>query len=1106
MKKYFLFFVITLTCVFSLFSQIVINEYSAANYSTFTDNYGEYEDWIELYNTASNAVDISGWYISDKSSNPTKWSVPGSFIIPANGVALLYCSGRDELVGGNAHTNFKITQTKNNETIIISDAAGVFQDSVQVIPNQESHSRGREVNGSAVWSVFVSATPGANNTNAMQEYAATPVFSQNPGYYSAPINLVISSADPNATIYYTTNGDSPDNTSNIYTGPINIAVTSVVKAIAYSSNQNVPPSFIEYSTFFINDTHTIPILSISGDNGQSGLVDLLDGGWGSSSLEPKGAIEWFDKNGILLDKGTGEFNKHGNDSWAYDQRGFDYVMRDQFGYNYALQDKIFYTKDRDKFQRVIVKAAANDNYPFSYGGSGAHIRDAYIQHLSQIGDLRMDERSTSSCIVYLNGEYWGVYEIREKVDDHDFTDHYYDQDRNNLQYLKTWGGTWTEYGAPNAQIDWDNFVNFVTTNPMTIQANYNQAKSEYNMGSLIDYFLLNTYTLCQDWLNWNTAWWRGMDPAGDKKKWRYTLWDMDNTFDHGANYTNIPSSDPNAEPCDPSTLGNTGGQGHVPIWNEMLTNQEFHDDYINRWQDLANGPLSCDFMIQVLDSMIAVIDPEMPRQIAKWGGTYIAWQNNVTTLRNFILARCDSINAGFVACDSAITGIYDVTVEVIGNGEIEMSNGNIINQNNSGWTDERFGGVDLPFEVKSGPFKYWEVLPQGVYVYDPLVDTLVLDLQGNAVVRAYFTPTRNITYDVFPPNTTTTIDVDGINISTFPETRNYFLGDTIAVSSNIDPLYGFSYWSSDSILLPFNMSANDSFFATHHDTIRLNMYLLPTVNAFIEGNDTVCRGEEAFFNISFNGTPPYTFTYAVNGDPQLPIITTSSSYTISATEEGSYTLVSFSDANEPGSISGSALLTLLESPEAGFVPSPDSMTVIYTTTTMVDTSKPTGFIDSWWWNFGDGIGYDSIQNPTYTYSNQDIATYAVSLTVTHENGCQNTKVQNVIVTDEYWMYIPNSFTPDDDLINDKFCIDYRGVLEETFMFNIYSRFGELVYSTTNIRDLKCDYLDGHLINGWDGTDQNTGSKLPGSVYIYEIYYQDHREQKHQDVGHLLIVR
>ena len=96
-------------------------------------------------------------------------------------------------------------------------------------------------------------------------------------------------------------------------------------------------------------------------------------------------------------------------------------------------------------------------------------------------------------------------------------------------------------------------------------------------------------------------------------------------FDHGANYTGMPSSDPYAEPCDPSSLGNPGGNGNVPIWNALLANEEFFDNYINRWQDLANGPLSCDFMIQVLDSMVAVIDPEMPRQIATWGGTYGGW-------------------------------------------------------------------------------------------------------------------------------------------------------------------------------------------------------------------------------------------------------------------------------------------------------------------------------------------------------------------------------------------------------------------------------------------------------------------------------------------------
>ena len=468
MRKFLSFLLCFFIFFFTINAQIVINEYSAANYDTFLDNYGEYEDWVELFNPTATIVDLNGWALSDKSANPLKWIFPSSLIIPAGGTVLVYCSGRDELIAGNAHANFKITQTNGNEVLMLSDIAGILQDSCRVLPNQKSQSRGRETNGSAIWSVFTNATPNANNFGAMQEYATTPIFSQTSGYYNAPISLTISSPDPNVTIYYTTNGDLPNVGSTIYTGAINIATTSVIKAIAYSSNPNIPPSFIDFNTYFINSTHTISILSISGDQ-----VDDLLSGWPFTNLEPEGTIEWFDKNGNLIDKGTGEYNKHGNDSWAYDQRGFDYIMRDQFGYNYAIKDKIFETKDRDKFQRIILKAAANDNFSFE---DGAHIRDAYVHHLSQLADLRMDERSYAPCVVYLNGEYWGVYDLREKVDDHDFTDFYYDQSKNNLQYLKTWGGTWSEYGGPQAQTDWDNLKNYILSTPMNIQANYNIVK------------------------------------------------------------------------------------------------------------------------------------------------------------------------------------------------------------------------------------------------------------------------------------------------------------------------------------------------------------------------------------------------------------------------------------------------------------------------------------------------------------------------------------------------------------------------------------------------------------------------------------------------------
>ena len=1176
----------------SLMSQIVINEYSAANYDSFQDNYGEYEDWLELYNNSATAIDISGWQLSDKADEPNKWIVPGSLVIPANDVIVIFCSARDEIAAsGDAHTNFKLTQTTGNEVIMLSDAAGVFQDSIRVIANQTSHSRGRQTNGSLTWSVFTTASPGANNVNAQLEYATTPVFSQTGGYYNGSVNLTISSPDPNVTIYYTTNGDSPDNTSNVYSGPINIAVTSVVKAIAYSSTPNIPPSFIDYHTFFINDTHTIPILSISGDVGPGGLVDLLDGGWGSTGLEPEGTIEWFSELGVLIDKGAGEFNKHGNDSWAYDQRGFDYIMRDQFGYSKDLKDKLFVTKDRDKFQRIILKAAANDNFSFE---DGAHIRDAYVHHLSQIADLRMDERSVAFCIVYLNGDYWGVYDLREKVDDSDFLDYYYDQDElfpgsaGDIQYLKTWGGTWTEYGegagpGSAAEDDWDDFVNYVMANPMTNQANYNLVKSQFNTGSIIDYFLLNAYVVASDWLNWNTSWWRGLNPNGDKKKWRYSLWDMDATFDHYINYTGVPSTSPTADPCDPSSLGDPGGQGHVPIWNKLLTNNSFHDDYINRWQDLANGPFSCAAMVNLLDSMINIIDPEMPRQISRWGGgTYSDWQGNVTDLRNFILARCDSMNSGFVDCDSAITGIHNVTVEIIGVGEVEMSNNNFINNLNTPFNDERFGGVGLPFEVKSGNFIYWEVLPTGVYIFDPFVDTLLIDLKGDVTIRAYFGETRSVTYDVVPQGTTTSIDIDGLNVGVFPHTEIYLLGDTISsVIPNIDPLYEFDFWSADSInIIPSSTSETISFYATNSDTIKLHIKKKPTItyvvnpnttntsvdinglnvnvfpasftynynelitlspiidpvfafgswssdsnffvnggsanNSFycqfndtivlnltdisakIFGNDTLCsnENEDAELEIFFTGNPPFLFSYT-DGINEYSDSTSENLYIIKTQQAGLYSLTSFSDANGNGATSGQARVVVLDAPQADFEAYPDSMTILYSTTNITD--KSLGNIVSWQWYFGDNTPVVYVQNPTHIYKDS-IGIYEVSLIISDDQGCVDTTAKYVHITDDYWIYIPNSFTPDNDKKNDFFCISYNGIRENTFVFNVYNRFSDLVYSTNNINDLNCEN------DGWDGRHIKTGEELPAGAYVYEIYYQDFEGWKHNEMKQIFILR
>lgn len=679
MKKLLL---LTITiCLTSFYSkaQVLINEYSCSNINTIADSFGDYEDWIELYNPSSSTINLQGYYLSDNQNNPDKWTFP-NININAGGRLMVYCSGRNTVAGAAVHTNFKLTQTKP-ERIIFSSPTLLELENILLVPTQKNHSRGRTTDGASTWSLFTTPTPNAANANPKLEYATKPIFSVQAGFYSSAQTLSISSPDANVTIRFTLDGTEPTAASTIYSAPLNINTTTVVRAKAFSSNPDIPASFTETNTYFINVTHSFAVLSVCGTN-----LNLLFGG---NQTVREGSVEYFDDNLVFRSEATGTFDKHGNDSWAYPQRGVDFVARDQFGTNHGILHKIFATKNRQEFQRIIIKAAANDNYPFETGG--AHIRDSYVHHLSQTGKLYLDERSWAPIILYMNGQYWGVYDIREKVDDHDFTDFYYNQSEFDIQFLKTWGATWSEYGGPQAQTDWNALRNFITSNNMAIQSNFDYVDSLYNWKSLVDYFCINSYIVSQDWLNWNTAWWRGLNPNGDKKKWRYVLWDMDASFGHYVNYTGIPDTSPNADPCNADNLPDPGGQGHTQILNALMANQTFKQYYISRYIDLGNTVFSCSNMLNLLDSMIAVITPEMPGQIGKWGGSLAGWQNNVQQMRNFIQQRCNAISQGMNDCYET-TGPYVVKFNVSppNSGTIKI---NSITPTNYVFSGNYYGGI-----------------------------------------------------------------------------------------------------------------------------------------------------------------------------------------------------------------------------------------------------------------------------------------------------------------------------------------------------------------------------------------------------------------------------
>ena len=1046
----------------NLQSQILINEYSAANYDDYQDNYGDYEDWIELYNTGINPVDLNGYYLSDKDDNTTKWQFTSSVVIQPNDFAVVYCSKRNEITnGGNdIHTNFKLTQTKGNEYIILSDPNGVTIDSLFINPIQTNHSFGRETNGSNTWKVFTNPSPDNNNGGGVDGYEPNPVFDTPPGNYANNVNVSITCSNPNATIYYTTNGDFPDNNSTQYTNPININNTQVIKAIAYGPNPDILPSFIETNTYFINESHTVNVVSISG-----GQVDNLLNG--TQWLEPQGSFELFDSNFNLLDEAEGEFNKHGNDSWAYDQRGFDYIVRDQFGYNHAIQDEIFRVTERDKFQRLILKAGANDNYPFSYGGSGAHIRDAYCQSLSQVADLRMDERSFESCILYLNGQYWGLYELREKIDDSDFTDYNYDQDEFNIDWIKTWGGTWIEYGDDT---DWIAIRDFIINNDMSIAANYNYAKSLYNVGSLIDYFILNSYVINADWLNWNTQWWRGKDPNGDKKKWRYGLWDQDNIFDHGANYTNVPTQNVNADPCDPNSLGNPGGQGHVPIWNSFLDNEDFFSDYINRWADLANSYFSCDFLIQHLDSLIDIIEPEMTGQINRWGGNYNTWQNNVQDIRDFILTRCQIVNDGIVDCFPDVTGPYNVTLIIDGIGEVQISDLDVSNFTTP-FDGIYFGGVNLPLEVSSGNFSYWEVISSSNYNYDPFVDTLSLNLNSDVTIIAHFDAV-DIVY-IVEPALSADIDINGSIISNFPYTESYPNNSNVALTALPNVGWVINNWQSNvSVFNPNSNSLNVDFNVTDIDTIVLNMqpeilnitFVTSPNNSgglSLNNNDISLFPHSVNYNYGENiniapiSNSTWEFEYwsannlinSGNTDLELNLnITTSDTITLNFKEIIYYNVTYNVNPNNSCE---------LEVNGQSFNDFPFTQEYREGDLIYLYTMPKDGFEFENWNSNNIQLLPNNTQNSVYFECSDNDTIIAVYKSL-------------------FNFFIPNSFSPNQDGDNEIFkpIISYD-ISEYLYVFKIFDRWGNNIFETNQYNV------------GWDGTDLNN-KKLPTGVYSYVL--------------------
>jgi|GEM_PF-237465 len=717
---------------------LVINEYSASN-RNFNDGFERNEDWIELYNSNPDTYfNLAGYHLSNNINNPAKWQMQDG-IIPPNTRVLVYCSNRDISSGTVLHASFDLTQTDPDE-IVLADPSGNILESHEMFVTQTNHSYGRTTDGAATWSVFSTPTPGQSNANGFSNYTTKPTFSVAPGKYPGAINVALSTTGSNEQIRYTTNGATPTLASALYAGPISVSQSTVIRARTFSTTPNILPGFIETNTYFINENSSLPVVSLSGD---ADLMTLLNG----TQIEPTGYFEYFESDGAFIDETMGDFDKHGNDSWAYSQRGIDFIARDDHGYKRRLEHQFFNTTDRTNFRRLILKAAGSDNYPHQSGG--AHMRDVFAQKLSEVSQLELDERRSNFVSLFVNGQYWGVYDLREKVDDNQYTDYYYGQDYkfrdsdDYIQYIKTWGDTNPEFGNQPAIDAWDDLLAYVQNNDMAVEANYNYVESQLNINSLVDYFVLNSYLVNKDWLNWNTSWWRGTDPSGGALKWRYALWDVDGILGHYINYTGIPDISADAPPCQAEQID--VGVGHAQTIAKLVAESPIvRQKYITRYADLLNTHFSCEQVTQLFDSIMAVIAPEMPRQIQRWGGSLASWQANVQEARDFLLTRCSqTISTGLTDCYE-VTGPFATTFEVepVDAGKIRMNSEWLANYP---FTAQVFGNIEtlLKAEPNAGyQFSHW-VVDGAVIVPDDQNPDVVLQISQATSVTAHYSEVVN---------------------------------------------------------------------------------------------------------------------------------------------------------------------------------------------------------------------------------------------------------------------------------------------------------------------------------------------------------------------------
>jgi len=615
-------------------------------------------------------------------------------------------------------TNFSIKTT--GETLYLSDASGVLLDSLAVPDLEADMSFGKQADGVASGYVFTTPTPGASNTISVSYtgHEQIPVIQFSGGFYPAAVAVTVTNqSTTGGVLRYTLDGQTPDMTSAVYSGPITIPASMVLKVRCFSPDASLLPSLVATESYFIMEDFTLPVISITTDDanlyGATGIFDNYTTDWRRPCF-----IEYFDAAGQKQFESHASIKPDGGAGGSRSNPQHSVTIEPAHGV-YGEGEPVHYPL-------IPEKGFIQDYYAF-YLRNGSNYWNQYPQKdatfMRMMRETNVNSQAYTPVVAYVNGEYFGVYELREKASKEYFEVNYgNDPDSVDLLSVSYFYGPGILRTVQGSDTGFYAMHDFVQAYPATAPDYFEQCNRKIDLYNFADYLAGENWFGNQDWVYNNMKIARTRTKGN---KWRFFLQDMElglggwsdynvNLFDYFRN-----NNQPNA---------------YWDIYAALAQNTEFRNYFVNRYADLMNTVLRSGYYTPVVNSMYNELLPEMPRHFARWTGNVTAGMVTYAYIANDLLSQFGNRSAvvrNQMLTEYSLSETVDVTLAVSppGAGYIKIST---IVPETLPWTGVYFDGVPVGITAVPNPgytFDSWQantVIPAGS------LDSIALNLNiGN---------------------------------------------------------------------------------------------------------------------------------------------------------------------------------------------------------------------------------------------------------------------------------------------------------------------------------------------------------------------------------------